>query len=111
MVTLGGRRGPAGYIEPEPTLHDPVIAKRAVSDDLLRDTVVYLTCLHELGHALGLPHTRGFADIMYYFGYCGDIVEYFDRYRRQLHTRTDIAKISGLSDADVARVQMILRSR
>jgi len=111
MVTVGGRRGAAVFIQPDVTLLDPVIAKRAVSDDLLRDTVVYLTCLHELGHALGLPHTRGFADIMYYFGYGGDIVEYFDRYRRQLHTRTDIAKISGLSDADVARVQMILRSR
>src|SRR5581483_9575185 len=25
------------------------------SDPLLRDTIVYLTCLHESGHAIGLP--------------------------------------------------------
>src|SRR5262249_23428422 len=98
LVTVGGRRGAAVFIQPDVTLLDPEIAKRAAADVLLRDPVVYLTCLHELGHALGLPHTRGFGDIMYYFGYGGDIVEYFDRYRRQLHARADIAKVSGLSD-------------
>ncbi len=35
------------------------IATRAGLDALFRDTIVYLTCLHELGHALGLaPHGR-----------------------------------------------------
>jgi predicted Zn-dependent protease len=71
----------------------------------LRDSIVYLTCLHELGHALGLAHTDDFRDIMYFFGYGGDIVAYFTRYRSQLHSRPDIAKVSGLSDADVSRIQ------
>jgi predicted Zn-dependent protease len=85
----------------------PDIARRARADDLLRDTIVYLTCLHELGHALGLAHTRDFRDIMFFFGYGGDIVEYFGRYRTQLHARSDIAVVSGLSDSDVARIRAI----
>jgi hypothetical protein len=69
-------------------------------DHLLRDAVVYLTCLHESGHALGLRHTRAFPDIMYSFQYGGDINEYFGRYRRKLTTREDIRKNSGMSPAD-----------
>jgi hypothetical protein len=73
-------------------------------DRLLRDAIVYLTCLHESGHALGLAHTAVFADIMYSFQYGGDIDEYFGRYRRKLTTRADIAKNSGMSAADRARL-------
>lgn len=80
------------------------IVDTGTKDPLLRDTVVYLTCLHESGHALGLPHTRGFADIMYSFQYGGDIPEYFGRYRRKLATREDIHKNSGLSADDRAHL-------
>ena len=73
-------------------------------DTLLRDTVVYLTCLHESGHAIGLPHTANFADIMYSFQYGGDISEYFGRYRRRLKTREDIRRNSGISPADRVRL-------
>jgi hypothetical protein len=71
-------------------------------DPLLRDTIVYLTCLHESGHAIGLPHTRDFADIMYTFQLGGDIDEYFGRYRRKLRSREDIRKNSGISAGDRA---------
>ncbi len=76
------------------------IAAGETKDALLRDTVVYLTCLHESGHALGLPHTANFADIMYSFQYGGDIAEYFGRYRRKLKVREDIHLNSGISPSD-----------
>jgi matrixin len=106
-LLVHGRRGAAVFIRPDVESLGPDIARRAIADDLLREAIVYLTCLHELGHALGLAHTRDFRDIMYFFGYGGDVVEYFGRYRAQIHTRNDIATVSGLSDSDVARVRAI----
>jgi hypothetical protein len=82
------------------------IATEGVKDPLLRDTIVYLTCLHESGHALGLPHTANFDDIMYNFQYGGDIQEYFARYRRKLRSREDIQKNPGLSPVDRTRISM-----
>jgi hypothetical protein len=80
------------------------IAAEGVKDPLLRETIVYLTCLHEEGHALGLEHTSNFDDIMYTFQYGGNIPEYFARYRRKLTTRDDIKKTPGLSPADRSRI-------
>jgi hypothetical protein len=94
-LQVGTRRGSQIYV------HDTV---EGIKDDLLRATIVYLTCLHESGHALGLPHTAEFADIMYSFQYGGDIPEYFGRYRRKLATKEDIRKNSGISSADRARL-------
>ena len=91
---------------PQASAQGEPLASRAAQDALLRDTIVYLTCVHELGHAVGLQHTRKFEDIMYYFGFGGDIVDYFMRYRNKLQSRADIAKYSGLSASDV----QVLRS-
>jgi hypothetical protein len=90
-INVNGKRGSRIYI---------VNTTQGIKDRLLRDTIVYLTCLHESGHALGLQHTSAFEDIMYYFGYGGDTNEYFGRYRRKLTVREDIRKNSGLSPAD-----------
>jgi hypothetical protein len=46
---------------------------------------------------------------MYFFGYGGDVVEYFGRYRTQIRTRNDIAEASGLSEGDVNRIRAIYR--
>ena len=91
-VLVDGQRGAEVYVRPAPF--------RTGDDKLLRDAIVYLTCLHETGHALGLPHTAAFDDIMYSFQYGGDIPEYFGRYRRKLHARDDIHKNAGMSEAD-----------
>ena len=91
-IEVGGMRGAEVYVRPAPLISD--------EDALLRDAVVYLTCLHETGHALGLAHTAEFNDIVYSFQYGGDIPEYFGRYRRKLRTRADIQKNSGLSEED-----------
>jgi hypothetical protein len=90
-IEVGGVRGSEVYVLPTAGTN---------GDPLLRDAIVYLTCLHETGHALGLAHTAAFDDIMYSFQFGGDIPEYFGRYRRQLTVRADIHKHAGMSEAD-----------
>lgn len=99
-ISVGGQRGAEVYVLP---------TAGANGDQLLRDAIVYLTCLHETGHALGLAHTAAFADIMYSFQFGGDIPEYFGRYRRQLSARADIRKHSGMSDADRQHLAALYR--
>jgi len=106
-LRVGTRRGAAVYIRPDTSALGPDIARATRTDPLMRDTVVYLTCVHELGHALGLSHTSDYRDIMFFFGFGGDIPEFFGRYRRQLHTREDIAKLSGVSEMDIARLRAL----
>ena len=68
---------------------------------------MYLTCVHELGHALGLQHTSDYADIMYSFQFGGDIQAYFGRYRKRLTHRPDIAKTSPFSDGDLTQLHSL----
>lgn len=107
-IVVKGRRGAELYVRPEMEGLGEEIAAAAKKDPLFRDTVVYLTCLHESGHALGLGHTSLFEDIMYSFGFGGDILEYFMRYRRQLASRAGIAKVSGISPGDLRRLHALL---
>jgi len=109
-LALGNRRGAAVYIRPD-TDGLGAIGSLAARDPLLRESIVYLTCLHETGHALGLTHTRDFADIMYSFEHGGDLSLYFGRYRAELRSRADIASVSGLSPGDLAQLRARLAAR
>ena len=103
-IIVDGVRGAEVYVLPD-------VVPRGEKDALLRDAIVYLTCLHETGHALGLQHTANFADIMYSFEYGGDIAAYFGRYRRLLAARSDIRKHSGISDGDRRQLTAIFPAR
>ena len=95
-----GRLAADVFIRPDTDGLGPDIGRRARLDPLFRDTVVYLTCVHELGHAFGLRHTSAFADIMYSFQYGGDFGAYFMRFREQLEVWDDIERVSPFSTAD-----------
>ncbi len=109
-IQVNGKRGALVYVMPQVSVQGEPLATPATQDILLRDAIVYLTCVHELGHAVGLSHTAKFEDIMYFFGYGGNILDYFMRYRSKLQSRSDIAKYSGLSASDVEVLRTIYRN-
>jgi len=109
QAVVNGKRVAIVNVSPSVSGLGEPLSTMALKDRLLRDTIVYLTCVHETGHAIGLPHTRNFADIMYSFAYGGDFVEYFSRYRRNLKSREDIARFSGLSPGDAAVLKSLLQ--
>jgi len=86
-----------------------VVAAGAAGDALDREIVVYLTALHELGHALGLPHSDDARDIMYLFREPGDGARFFGAYRRRLRTADDIGSpaATGLSPQDVLQLRAL----
>jgi len=86
-----------------------VIAGDIAGDAVQQRVVLYLTALHELGHALGLRHTAVFDDIMYSFRRPDDGERYFGAYRQRLRSKEDIgtASATGLSPADVAALQAL----
>jgi len=108
-IIVNGERGAEIHVRPDLTHLGPEISAIGRKDPLFREAIVYLTCLHESGHALGLPHTAEFDDIMYSFQYGGDIVEYFQRYRRRLSRRADIRNHPGISPDDQRRLRAIFQ--
>ncbi len=109
-IVVDGKPGAAVFVLPDLAQLGPEIAAAGRKDRLLRHAIVYLTCLHESGHAIGLSHTAAYDDIMYSFGHGGDVLEYFSRYRRKLGSRADIHKHSGISPSDQKKLRATLDS-
>ncbi|MDQ6760855.1 MAG: matrixin family metalloprotease [Acidobacteriota bacterium] len=101
-ILFEGKPGAEVYVRPAPL--------QSEGDRLLRDAIVFLTCVHETGHALGLPHTANFDDIMYSFQFGGNIVEYFGRYRRKVDRRGDLRSASPLTARDRAHLLSALKN-
>jgi hypothetical protein len=109
-IDINGKRGAWIEVHPDLTQFGPQIAAAGRNDKLFRDTVVYLTCLHETGHGIGLEHPADFADIMYSFQNGGDVLAYFNRYRRMLKERPDIRAHGGISEGDRTRAASLYAS-
>ena len=88
---------------------DIAINAEVPADPLDARIVLYLTALHELGHALGLPHSDNVHDIMYRFRAPDDGARFFGAYRKLLQSVADIggATATGLSPRDVSALRSL----
>jgi hypothetical protein len=89
----------------------PEMTAAVAKDPLYGDVILYLTCVHEAGHALGPVHTRDYADIMYSFEFGGDFVAYFQRFRSRINSFEDIRKVSALSQGDIRQIKLAVSGK
>lgn len=88
---------------------DVVLVMDPPGDGLHKQLVVYLSALHELGHALGLSHVDDFGDVMYQFRRPADPDRFFLGYRKKLRSTRDIGSeaASGLTPQDVQALRRL----
>jgi hypothetical protein len=90
---------------------DVVLVMDPPGDGLQKQLVVYLSALHELGHALGLRHAEEFGDVMYAFRGPADPARFFQGYRKKLRSEQDIGSesASGLTPQDIRALRRLYR--
>ncbi|MDX2154577.1 MAG: hypothetical protein SFV54_27795 [Bryobacteraceae bacterium] len=104
----GNRQGSRVYIRADLSGFPGSVGERSRLDPLYRDSVIYLTCLHEIGHALGMNHALLPGPIMYN----GDrLTRVFADFRAGLRVRSDIRRSSAISAYDRNRLKSLLWSR
>jgi hypothetical protein len=117
-VRIGFVGGDANYGETRPRIDrrtgtiveaDVHINHDVAGDALGRRIILYLTALHELGHALGLPHSDDFSTIMYSFRRPDDGERYFLAYRQRLRSIDGVgsAPATGLAAGDLAALRAL----
>ena len=106
-ILVDGEPGAAVYVLPDLDALGADIAGRARQDPLWRDTIVYLTCVHEIGHALGLPTRPTSATSCIRSATAVTSSRYFARYRRKLQVRADMRTVSALSEADAQKLRAL----
>jgi hypothetical protein len=92
--------------------HADVLINSSVPDDPIdARIVVYLTALHELGHAIGLPHSDTFTAIMYRFRRADDGERYFGAYRRAIRSADEVGVSASHLDPEDVRMLQALYAR
>ena len=106
-IRSNGRITSTVFLRPGTAMMRKAFSDRLARDPLMRDVMVYHLALHEIGHALGLPHSANAQDVMAAgISEEGNFATY-DRYRTMISTRDDIRRGGWLTQGDVTA----LRSR